>query len=500
MRILLLYPRFPDTFWSFTHALKFIAKKATHPPLGLLTVAAMLPSDWELKLVDLNVSPLHERDLKWADYVFLSAMNVQQASVHELLTRCQQVGVPVVAGGPLFTAEHDQFSGVAHFVLNEAELTLPSFLADLQKGVAQPIYTTTGFPELTATPPPRFDLLNLPKYASMNIQYSRGCPFQCEFCDITVLFGHVVRTKHTAQILAELENLYTQGWRGGVFFVDDNFIGNKGQLKHDLLPAVIAWMKEHNYPFKFSTEASINLADDAELMHLMVQASFDAVFVGIETPEEESLAECAKIQNKHRDLVACVHSMQHAGLQVQGGFIVGFDHDTPSTFERQIDFIQKSGIVTAMVGLLNVPRDTRLYKRIVQEGRLLKNFSGNNTDFATNFIPKMGYDALIAGYQQVIRGIYAPQPYYARVKKFLSTYHPLKLRTFHLQLRGIHLHSGYAGAFFKSVVLLGVKDPHRWHFWKLFFWSLWTCPRLFGDAITYAIYGYHFRKIFDAYL
>ncbi len=500
MNILLLYPRFPDTFWSFKHALKFIAKKATHPPLGLLTVAAMLPDEWEQKLVDMNVSPLRDSDLAWADYVFLSAMAVQQDAVRDILVRCRQAGVKVVAGGPLFTAEHDRFEGIDHFVLNEAEVTLPQFITDLQHGEARPLYTTGSFPELSATPAPRLDLLNMKHYASINIQYSRGCPFQCDFCDITTLFGHTIRTKDTAQIIAELENIYRQGWRGSVFFVDDNFIGNKGKLKHDLLPAMIAWMDARKHPFVFITEASINLADDDELMQLMVHAGFNAVFVGIETPEEESLAECAKIQNKNRDLVASVQTMQNAGLEVQGGFIVGFDHDVAATFQRQIDFIQKSGIVTAMVGLLNVPRGTRLYKRMAQEGRLLEDFSGNNTVFSTNFIPKMGYDALIDGYQHLLRGIYAPRPYYARVKTFLSTYKPLKRQTFRLLFGGIHWNSGYAGAFFKSILLLGIKDKHRRHFWKLFFWSLFTRPELFADAITYAIYGYHFRKIFGDYL
>lgn len=500
MKILLVYPRFPDTFWSFTHALKFIAKKATHPPLGLLTVAAMLPEDWELKLVDLNIIPLHDNDLAWADYVFLSAMAVQKDSVRDIIARCQKAGVKIVAGGPLFTAEHDQFEGIDHLVLNEAEVTLPEFVADLERGEVKPVYTTTTFPAITQTPIPRWDLLDMKKYVSLNIQYSRGCPFQCEFCDITVLFGHRSRTKQTSQIIAELESLFTHGWRGSVFFVDDNFIGNKRTLKDDLLPAIIAWMEQRKYPFTFITEASLNLADDDDLMRLMVQAGFDAVFVGIETPDEESLAECAKIQNKNRDLVACVQKMQQAGLQVQGGFIVGFDHDSPSIFERQIEFIQQSGIVTAMVGLLNVPRGTRLYKRMAQEGRLTDDFSGNNTAFATNFIPKMGYDALVNGYQTIIRGIYAPQPYYARVKTFLRDYHPLKKQSLRFYLSGLLFQTGHFGAFFKSMLLLGIKDKERGHYWKLFFWSLFKRPELFGEAITYAIYGYHFRKIFENYL
>jgi radical SAM superfamily enzyme YgiQ (UPF0313 family) len=500
MNILLVYPKCPDTFWSFKHALRFISKKAINPPLGLLTVAALLPEEWEQKLIDLNVAPLREKDLEWADYVFLSAMVVQKDSVKDIITRCQQAGVKIVAGGPLFTAEYEDFQGIDHFVLNEAELTLPAFLADLETGQAQHLYTTQEFPDLTSTPIPRWELLDMKHYVSMNIQYSRGCPFQCEFCDITVLYGQKARTKRTDQIVAELESLYARGWRGSVFFVDDNFIGNKHAVKSEVLPALMAWMKRRNYPFTFSTEASINLADDEELMRLMVQAGFDDVFVGIETPDEESLAECAKIQNKHRDLMACVKKLQKFGLRVRGGFIVGFDHDTPSIFERQIEFIQKSGIITAMVGLLNAPRGTRLYKRIVKEQRLAQDFSGDNTDCSTNVIPKMGYDTLVNGYKRIISGIYAPQPYYARVKAYLKSYQPLEKIAFHLHFGHIRFHSGYVGALFKSIVLLGIKDKERVYFWKLFFWSLFRRPRLFAWAITYAIYGYHFRKVFENYL
>jgi len=370
MKVLLVYPEFPDTFWSFKHALKFVHKKAAQPPLGLLTVGAMLPKDWEVRLVDMNVTRLTERDLRWADYVFISAMIVQKASVNEVISRCKGVGVKIAAGGPLFTSEYDQFEEVDHLILNEAEITLPPFLEDLERGRPRHIYRTSDFADIKETPAPAWDLLDIKRYAAMSIQFSRGCPFNCEFCNVTTLFGHRPRIKDATQIIAELDAIYNQGWRGRVFFVDDNFIGNKRYLKKELLPALIDWRKgKKGVPL--NTEASVNLADDGELMEMMVQAGFDTVFIGIETPDEGSLAECNKKQNKNRDLVQSVKTIQRAGLEVQAGFIVGFDHDTPSIFQRQVEFIQRTGIVTAMVGILQAPFGTPLYERLKREGRVL---------------------------------------------------------------------------------------------------------------------------------
>jgi radical SAM superfamily enzyme YgiQ (UPF0313 family) len=490
MKILLVYPKHPETFWSFKYALRFISKKASLPPLGLLTVAAMLPEEWDKRLVDMNVEQLRDEDIAWADYVFIGAMSIQRESVKKVIERCKRLGVKTVAGGALFTTGHEEFREIDHFVLNEAEITLPLFLKDLGNGEPRHLYTSEEWADITTTPVPLWELIDMRKYASINIQYSRGCPFNCEFCNITSLYGRTPRTKSRKQILAELESLRSNGWRGGVFFVDDNFIGNKKKLKKEILPALIEWVEKRGHPFIFSTEASVDISDDEEVMSLMVRAGFDTVFVGIETPHEESLMECNKFQNKNRDLIASVRRIQQSGLQVQAGFIVGFDNDPLSIFEKVIMFIQESNIVTAMVGLLNAPRGTKLYQRLIREGRLLKDPTGDNTDLTMNFIPKMNYESLIKGYRKILDTIYSPSHYYRRVRRFLREYKPLQKRVFHFSPSAF-------GALFKSAVILGMIGKERVHYWKLFFWSLLRRPRLFPLAITLAIYGFHFRKVFD---
>jgi radical SAM superfamily enzyme YgiQ (UPF0313 family) len=491
MNVLLIYPEFPDTFWSFKHALKFVRKKAASPPLGLLTVAAMLPSEWTKRLVDVNVAELSAEDLAWADYAFISAMVVQRESARQIIARCKKASVKVVAGGPLFTSEYEKFEEVDFFVLNEAEETLPPFMADLEQGNARRIYTTSEYPDIQETPVPAWELLDLDRYASMSIQFSRGCPFHCEFCNVTALFGHRPRTKTAKQIIAELDSLRDLGWRGAVFFVDDNLIGNKRYLKTELLPALIEWRADKR-DMPFNTEVSINLADDEALMHMMVQAGFNMVFIGIETPNEDSLAECSKSQNKNRDLVADVRQIQRAGLQVQGGFIVGFDCDTPSIFQHQIDFIQSSGIVTAMVGLLQAPPGTRLYERLKQEGRLLDQLSGDNVDGTTNIIPTMNFDTLREGYKHILRHIYSPKFYYQRVKTFLREYQSPEIKA--------PLDFQHTLAFFRSIYQLGILGEERGHYWKLLLWTLFRRPKLFPLAVTFAVYGYHFRKICELHI
>ncbi len=493
MNVLLVYPRYPDTFWSYRYALKFVSRKAGFPPLGLLTVASMLPSEWNKKLLDCNVRSLKHQDLLWADLVMMSGMSAQKESVREIIDWCRSLGKKVVAGGPLFTARADEYDDVDHLVLNEAELTLPEFLGDFEKGTLRHCYETNRWADIETTPIPSWELIDLKHYGAMNIQYSRGCPFDCEFCDITVLYGRVPRTKTKEQVTAELEALYTQGWRGGVFFVDDNFIGNREKLRKEILPTIIEWMEERHHPFSLNTEASINLADDDDLMRLMTRAGFDAVFVGIESPNEESLVECRKTPNKNRDLVASVKKIQRFGLEVQGGFILGFDQDPDSIFEKLARFIQETGIVTAMVGLLNAPKGTRLYKRLMSEGRILKAMTGNNTDLSINFLPKMNLQTLMEGYQNVLKQIYSPKHYYKRVKQFLRDYKPRHDRSF--RIRGDQIK-----ALVKSVFVLGIAGKERMYYWRLFFWSLFTRPKLFPLAITFSIYGFHFRKVFEQYI
>jgi radical SAM superfamily enzyme YgiQ (UPF0313 family) len=489
LRVLLIYPEFPDTFWSFKHALKFVSKKSGSPPLGLITVAAMLPKDWELRLVDVNVRKLTDADLAWADYAFISAMIIQRESTVQTIARCKAAGVKVVAGGPLFVVEHEQFPDVDHFVLNEAELTLAPFLADLAAGRPQRMYTSTDYPDLTATPAPRWDLLDMDRYASMNIQYSRGCPFNCDFCNVTALFGHRPRTKTTAQLVNELQTMYEAGWKGQIFFVDDNFIGNKKKLKAEVLPAIRDWRKGKQFA-AFMTEVSINLADDEELMDMMVAAGFDSVFIGIESPNEDSLAECGKGQNRQRNLIESVQAIQRRGMQVAGGFIIGFDSDPLSIFQQQIEFIQKSGIVTAMVGLLQAPPGTQLYERMRQEGRLVGTITGDNTDNSMNFIPKMNLDTLHQGYQEVLKQIYSPEGYYDRVRTFMREFKPSA------DIRN-PIRWSEIKALFRSIYLLGIRGVERTQYWKLFFWTLFRRPRLFPLAITYSIYGFHFRRIYE---
>lgn len=489
MKILLVYPEFPDTFWSFKHALKFINKKINNPPLGLLTISALLPDHWERKLVDTNIHRLSDRDIEWADMIFLSAMDVQRKSVKKIIKQVKTKGKPIVAGGPLFTGEYESFPLIDTFILNEGEITLPEFLHDIEMGIApKRLYTTDKFANIKQTPAPDISLLEMNEYDCMSIQFSRGCPFQCDFCNVTALLGHTPRTKSVQQIINELDQLYDAGWRRNIFFVDDNFIGNKKFIKDEILPALIEW-KRGKEGCHFITEASINLADDEELMDMMAQAGFVDVFIGIETPIEDSLIECNKKQNSNRDLIQSVKTIQAHGMQVMAGFIVGFDNDPNDVFDRLINFIQESGIVTAMVGLLQAPYGTKLYSRLSNEGRLLKEMTGDNADGTTNIITKMNPSILRTGYFKIMESIYSPNFLYPRIKTFLKQYSP--------QLNSPRLHFDEISAFFKTIFLMGFNFREARYYWDLLFWTLRNDIKKVPVAVTLTIYGYHFRKITD---
>jgi radical SAM superfamily enzyme YgiQ (UPF0313 family) len=485
MNALLIYPEYPDTFWSFKHVLNFVSKKAAFPPLGLMTIGAMLPKEWEKKLVDINITELTDEQIQWADIVFIGAMLVQKKSAQEIINRCKAKGKKVVAGGPAFTTQHEKFKNVDHFVLNEAEVTLPLFLEDLKQENPKQIYTSDKRPDIKETPIPLWSLINFKDYVSLSIQYSRGCPFNCEFCDIIIMNGRIPRTKTPEQIINEMQSLYEAGWRGPLFIVDDNFIGNTAEVKK-MLTLLINWQKEHKYPFQLYTEASTNLADDEELMQMMSAANFFKVFLGIETPCVDSLKECGKMQNATRDLADAVKTIHKNGMQVMGGFIVGFDNDSEKIFDAQIKFIQQTGVVTAMVGMLTALPQTRLWHRLKAEGRLTQDTSGENTDGSLNFVPKMGKEKLAEGYKKILSTIYSPKQYYKRIDTFIRNYKPTaKSRISKKDIK----------AFLKSMWRIGILSKSRFLYWKLILKTSLTKTKAFPTAVELAILGLHFEKV-----
>ena len=491
MKVLLVYPEFPETYWSFKHALSFEGKRSAFPPLGLLTVAAMLPDDWERRLVDMNVGPLTEADIEWADMVFASAMIVQRDSLQKVLRLCGGRGKRVVVGGPYVSTGHEQVPEADHVFIGEAETTLPIFLRDLDRGEAQRIYKAAERPALSLTPIPQFQIADLGQYSAMSVQYSRGCPFNCEFCDIIEIYGRVPRTKSNQQMLAELDALDNLGWRGQVFIVDDNFIGNKRNVKQ-FLPDLIDWSERHGHPFLFVTEASVNLAEDDALLDMMRRAQFRRVFLGIETPVEESLKEAQKGQNTKRDLLESVKNIQSYGMEVMAGFIVGFDNDPEDIFELQISFIRASAIPLAMVGLLTALPDTQLWRRLEREGRLLDESTGNNTDGALNFIPRMDPTRLLEGYRRILRTIYSPAEYYRRALDCLSR---LTHEGADPQRGGI---VSNVISFFRVVLTLGIHDRERMEFWRYMKRATVSHRKYFSHAVMLAAMGYHFRKLTEA--
>lgn len=486
MKILLVYPQYPNTFWSFKYALEVMGKKAAMPPLGLLTIASMIENGNELKLVDMNVNPLNDEDILWADYVFVSAMITQKDSTEEVIQRCKGLNAKIVAGGPLFTNLYSEFPDINHFILNEGESTIPLFLEDLKNGNPKKIYISNTRPDIKLVPVPKWDLINLDDYARMALQFSRGCPFDCEFCDIVNLNGRIPRVKSVEQFMKELNALYDCGWRSSIFIVDDNFMGNVVQVKL-LLKELIKWRREKHYKWSFMTQISINFASDNELLLLMKKAGFSTVFIGIETPSTKSLEECGKFHNKNRDMVKDIKKIYNYGMEVYGGFIIGFDHDDESIFKTQLDFIQETGIVVAMMGLLTALPGTKLYKRLKSENRIINESSGNNIDVNLNFIPKMDKEFLITEYKKLLGSLYNVENYYDRIFNFLKEY---KHHT------DDKLTQNFLTGLLNVVYMLGIKDKNRFYFWKMFLTCIFKYPKSLPKALTQAIYFAHFEQIF----
>ncbi len=488
---LLVYPEHPPTYWGANYALEIVGIKAAFPPLGLLTIAAMFPPKYELRVVDMNVAPLSDSDLEWADMVFTSTMIVQRVSLQGVIERCRRAGVPVVAGGPHPTTFHDEIQGIDYFVLDEAEETFPQFLRDLESGTPDAIYREPRKPDVSRTPIPRFDLIDMKNYHSMGVQFSRGCPFDCEFCDITKLYGRVPRTKPPDQMVGEFEALFRLGWRGPVFLVDDNFIGNKRDAMN-LLPVLAEWQQARGYPFLLCTEASVNLARMDDLMEAMVAAGFDTVFLGIETPNPKALLKTKKPQNTSRDeenyLFRAVRQIQRKGMQVQGGFILGLDGDDEDVFDIQIRFIQEAGIPVAPIYLLTALKGTDMYNRLRKENRLLDVAIGTHATIL-NFKTELDPRTLIEGYRHVTTTLYDPtlENYFSRclalfkhLKPVSHLQKPKSKNAIYVDLMGVRkqLSSRQIPAYTKFIAEVSSKHP-----------------RMLPKAIRLAALGYHFEKI-----
>jgi radical SAM superfamily enzyme YgiQ (UPF0313 family) len=485
MKCLMVYPEFPDTFWSFKHALPFQGKRSAYPPLGLLTVAALLPPHWSKRLVDSNVRKLRDADLDWADVVFFSGMMVQGPSMQEQIARAKRRGLRTVVGGPITSAQDPAIAEADVIVEGEAEEIIPELAADLSRGSAKTFYKTPQLPDLKAVPLPELRLADLKRYSAMAVQFSRGCPFTCEFCDIIEIYGRRPRTKAPEQILAEFDQLYRCGWRGRVFLVDDNFIGNKKCVKL-LLPRLAEWMRDRRFPFSLITEASLNLAEDPDLLRMMREAHFTSVFLGIETPVAESLKETTKFQNLRSDLLESVRLIQSHGIEVMAGFIVGFDNDPQDVFERQIEFIRRAAIPLSMVGILSALPNTQLWRRLKDEGRLLKQSLGNNTLADLNFIPKMDPQVLLDGYRRILQTIYSPSEYFQRASAFLS-----QLGT----AARTPLVFSDVMAVARSLWRQGLRSNYRKEYWKFLVQALQRHRQHLDKAIALAIMGHHFFEL-----
>ncbi|MGE5658980.1 MAG: B12-binding domain-containing radical SAM protein [Actinomycetota bacterium] len=489
MRVLLVYPRFPKSFWSYEKILELVDRKVLLPPLGLVTVAAILPQEWEFKLVDRNIRSITEAEWQWADLVILSAMIVQKDDLLEQIREAKRRGKLVACGGPYPTSTPDAplAAGVDFLILDEGEITLPMFVDAIAQNQTCGIFRSEGEkPDVTTTPVPRFDLLELNAYDSMSIQFSRGCPFQCEFCDIIVLYGRKPRTKTPEQLLAELEALYQLGWRRTVFMVDDNFIGNKRNVKL-LLNELKVWQKDHQYPFVFNTEASVDLAEDPELMDLMVECNFNAVFLGIETPDEDSLALTKKFQNNRNSLTEAVQKITRSGLRVMSGFIIGFDGEKPGAGARIVRFVEQTAIPTALFGILQALPNTALWHRLHKEGRLLVDRSDINQASLMNFIPTRSIEDIGREYIEAFCELYDPERYLDRTYR-----HFLMLGAPKVQAPAKTPNWIDVRALLTICWRQGIKRKTRWKFWHHLFSIIKHNPAVWDHYLTVCAHNEHF--------
>jgi radical SAM superfamily enzyme YgiQ (UPF0313 family) len=491
MRALLIYPIFPPTFWSYEKILELVNRKVLLPPLGLITVAAILPQEWEFKLVDRNIRQVTEAEWEWADLVIISGMIVQKADLLDQVRAAKQRGKLVAVGGPYATSvpEEVRGAGVDFLILDEGEITLPMFVEAIQRGATSGTFRATEKPDVTITPIPRYDLLELDAYDSMSIQFSRGCPFQCEFCDIIVLYGRKPRTKAPAQLLKELDYLYQLGWRRGVFMVDDNFIGNKRNVKL-LLQELKVWQAEHQYPFRFNTEASIDLANDSELMELMVECYFDAVFLGIETPDEDSLELTKKFQNTRGSLTEAVNKIIATGLRPMAGFIIGFDGEKKGAGDRIIRFAEEAAIPTTTFAMLQALPNTALWHRLEKEGRLRDRQDGNiNQTTLMNFIPTRPLEDIAREYIEAFWQLYDPEQYLDRVHRcFLKLgapkCHPPSKIPAWVDIRALAI----------VIWRQGIKRKTRWKFWHHLFSIVKNNPGVWEHYLTLCAHNEHFLE------
>ncbi len=468
---LMVWPRFPPSFWGFEGVLEMIPEKAMMPPLGLITVAALCPATWNIRLIDCTVEELRDEDLRGADLVMVSAMHAQRVDAVAILARARSLGRRTFIGGPWASSEPELLLLEAdHVLVGEAEEVFTDIAAALEQGTARRLYRFFDKPDMTRSPAPRYDLLRLDKYTSMPVQFSRGCPFQCEFCDIITIYGRRPRTKTAAQLIEELDTLRRLGWRNEVFIVDDNFIGNYRQallLARDLT----VWQQRHQRPFSFYTEASIDLADRPELLAAMVEANFMYVFIGIETPSGEALKESRKFQNLRSDNVQQIRVIQEAGLWVLGGFIVGFDSDDESIFSRQLEFIERTAIAWAMAGVLQAPPTTALYDRMKKEGRLIDNSQATTNFSAPNFRTTLPLPILLRGLSTLLKGLYEPESFFNRAFRSLEAWRPYGQQPPSLPM------SYNLRVLFASLWRQGVRSSYRRLYWRFLWLMAWNWAR-----------------------